>query len=342
MNTTHYIYFRDSTDLSFVEDESVDLIVTSPPYPMVKMWDCLTSETDIYTSLHSMLDKVWKECYRVLKPGSFMCVNIGDAVRTVDEEFRLFNNTSRIVSCCTNLGFLNMPNIVWKKPTNAPNKFMGSGMLPCGAYVTLEHENILIFKKPGKRQFCSDEERLNRRQSCYFWEERNKWFSDIWEITGTGQNVVNSQTRVRNASFPLKVPYRLINMFSVYNDVVLDPFFGLGTTMNAAVISGRNCIEIDKELSSSIQSSVMSIETMNDWTRYRLEEHIAFMEQRKKQTSSQHKHFNNNIDCPVMTNQETDMQLYLVDDFNRSETNNNDMLKYKASYFRLPVSNKLI
>ena len=99
--------------------------------------------------MHAELDKVWDECFRVLKSGGFLCINIGEATRTVGNEFRLYNNSSRIVSHCTGLGMVNLPNILWRKQTNAPNKFMGSGMLPCGAYVTLEHEWILIFRKGG-------------------------------------------------------------------------------------------------------------------------------------------------------------------------------------------------
>lgn len=97
---------------------------------------------------------------------------------------------------------------------DAPNKFMGSGMLPCGAYVTLEHEWILIFRKGGKRMYRTDEGKSTRRQSGYFWEERNCWFSDVWDIKGTKQNIAGSGTRERNGSFPLDIPFRLINMYS--------------------------------------------------------------------------------------------------------------------------------
>ena len=164
--------------------------------------------------MHAELDKVWDECFRVLKSGGFLCINIGEATRTVGNEFRLYNNSSRIVSHCTGLGLVNLPNILWRKQTNAPNKFMGSGMLPCGAYVTLEHEWILIFRKGGKRMYRTDKEKSTRRQSGYFWEERNCWFSDVWDIKGTKQNIAGSGTRERNGSFPLDIPFRLINMYS--------------------------------------------------------------------------------------------------------------------------------
>lgn len=126
--------------------------------------------------MHQELDKVWKESFRVIKPGGFLCINIGDATRTINGKFTLYNNHSRITKACIDFGFVGLPNIIWRKQTNAPNKFMGSGMLPCGAYVTLEHEWILIFRKGDKRIFKSANEKLVRMKSSFFWEERNVWF----------------------------------------------------------------------------------------------------------------------------------------------------------------------
>ena len=94
---------------------------------------------------------------------------------------------------------------------------MGSGIYPAGAYVTYKHEYILIFRKGGKRTFEGKEREL-RQKSAYFWEERNIWFSDLWEIKGTPQLLNNVAIRNRNASFPLEIPYRLVNMYSAEND----------------------------------------------------------------------------------------------------------------------------
>lgn len=90
--------------------------------------------------MHHELDKVWEECYRGLKEGAFMCINIGNATRTVGGTFSLYSNHVRIIQSCERLDMVALPGILWKKATNAPNKFMRSGMLPCGAYVTLEHK----------------------------------------------------------------------------------------------------------------------------------------------------------------------------------------------------------
>ena len=134
---------------------------------------------------------------------------------------------------------------------------MGSGMLPAGAYVTLEHEYILILRKGSKREFKLDAQKQNRRESAFFWEERNAWFSDVWmDLKGTSQNLGNRTARLRSAAFPFDLPYRLLNMFSVKGDTVVDPFLGIGTTMWAAMAAGRNCIgyEIEARLRDEIVS----------------------------------------------------------------------------------------
>ena len=151
--TSHQIFFKAAQNMECVESASVDLVVTSPPYPMIEMWDEIFAlqndhvgtalrkdPMSAFEFMHRELDKVWAECFRTLKDGGFLCVNIGDATRSFNKEFQLYNNHSRVISSCLKIGFDNLPNIIWRKQTNAPNKFMGSGMLPCGAYVTLEHE----------------------------------------------------------------------------------------------------------------------------------------------------------------------------------------------------------
>lgn len=342
METRHNIWFKSSTDMtSDVQDCSVDLVVTSPPYPMVEMWDYLSENNDAFADIHGMLDTVWKECFRVMKPGAYLCINIGDAVRTVNDRFRIYNNAMRISQMCEKLGFVPLPPVIWKKPTNSPNKFMGSGMLPAGAYVTLEHEFILIFRKgTEKRTFNSDEDKLNRRKSAYFWEERNIWFSDIWNVTGTAQHIKNSESRKRNASYPLEIPYRLINMFSVYGDTVLDPFLGLGTTVNAAALLGRNSIgfEIDK----SLPVDIWRPEEMNDVVSNRLERHRIFIDEYEKKKNALLKYYNKNLDCRVMTKQETDIQLYYTSVISKKVDGDRSHISLDVEYRRVEIQNRLI
>ena len=234
-----------------LSDESVNLIVTSPPYPMIEMWDDLFRKIDerinqlwlnferetnpkiknnliqqIFELMHKNLAQVWKECYRVLLSDGYLCINIGDATRSIANFFRLFPNHSKIIEYCESIGFNLIGQIFWKKPTNKPNAFLGSGFLPPNAYVTLDCELILIFKKGEPKE--------------------NEFISQIWEIPGTKQTV--EERRV--GAFPEKVPAQLIKMFSEPGDTVLDPFLGTGTTTKVAISLNRNSIgyEINESL----------------------------------------------------------------------------------------------
>lgn len=346
METTHNIFIGNANNMLQVKDESVDLVVTSPPYPMIEMWDEIMAKQnpsiqaaldegradDACELMHIELDKVWKECYRVIKKGGFLCINIGDATRTINGEFKLYSNHSRIIHFCTEIGFNTLPCIIWRKQTNAPNKFMGSGMLPCGAYVTLEHEYILVFRKGSKRPYKNEDAKMKRKQSSFFWEERNLWFSDVWDIKGTKQSINSKVSRDRNASFPLELPHRLINMYSQKDDVVLDPFAGLGTTMKAAMLNKRNSIgyEIDETLSSLIVDEISSvdIDKFNGAIKKRFDFHIDFIRDRESQ-NKEVKHFNKTLNCKVMTSQEEDMAFDYLNAIKRVDDNN---IVYNVSY----------
>lgn len=325
MATTHKIFNANSSNISCIEDKSVQLIVTSPPYPMIEMWDDMfkkqspnietyfqTNEFDkAFEAMHLVLDAVWSECNRVLADNGFICINIGDATRTLGGTFRLFSNHSRIIQYFTAIGYTALPDILWRKQSNAPNKFMGSGMYPAGAYVTYEHEYILVFRKGDKRMFSGKSKQL-RQESAYFWEERNVWFSDLWEIKGTSQ-IISKPTvsRNRSASFPFEVPYRLVNMYSIKGDTVLDPFCGLGTTNLACIASERNSIgiEICPEIATLAQRSIAGqINGLNKLIEKRLSAHLAFIE--SLTAEKQEKCYQNGFHgFAVKTRQETALQI---------------------------------
>lgn len=303
---------------------------------MVEMWDAIFSKQekripaslseargrDAFQLMHKVLDKAWVESYRVLKQGGIACINIGDATRTLDGDFQLYSNHSRILSCCLDLGFASLPDILWRKPTNAPNKFMGSGMLPVGAYVTYEHEYILVLRKGSRREFKSAIDKERRRRSAFFWEERNVWFSDVWfDIRGTGQELVEKAARQRSAAFPFELAYRLICMFSINEDVVLDPFVGTGTTLAASLASGRNAIgiEIDETFIPSICSLLESTPSIaNAYNRERLLRHIQFVEKRTEDKDPL-KHSNVHYGFPVMTSQEKELIVPEISSVNETE-----------------------
>lgn len=341
METNHRVFTGDSRNMEQIGNSEVDLMVTSPPYPMIEMWDEPFSELnssisesiekgngqEAFNLMHSELDKVWSEVSRVLKSGGIACINIGDATRKIGGNFQLFPNHQKVIDFFSNKNFNVLPCILWRKPTNKATKFMGSGMIPPNAYVTLEHEYILIFRKEGPRSFPAKCQK--RYESAYFWEERNKWFSDVWTgITGRLQSLEHDELRDRAAAFPLELPYRLINMYSVYKDTVLDPFMGTGTTNLASMISARNSIgvELKEEFVDVLNKEVKDIkEKTESINRKRLERHNKFVKETDKDLSYNAE----NYDFPVQTKQEKKLKLYSIDEV---EKLNKEHLQYNIRH----------
>lgn len=326
--TEHRIINADSKKMDFINDGSVNLIITSPPYPMIKMWDELFIEKDpsiktdlqkgngysSFIKMHNILNEVWKECDRVLADNGFICINIGDATRTLDSEFKLYSNHSKIIEFFSALGYSVLPDVIWRKPSNSPNKFVGSGMYPAGAYITYEHEYILIFRKGGKRNFKEQEKKL-RQRSAYFWEERNIWFSDLWNINGTSQSLKKVSLRNRNASFPFEIPYRLVNMYSVENDVVLDPFCGLGTTNLACMTAKRNSIGVDinyEIVNLALDRINVTSNEVNQFIQSRINAHLEFINS-LDETKKAKFYKNDNYNFLVKTKQETAIYFQLIE-----------------------------
>lgn len=328
METKHRIISCDSKDTSrYIKDKSVGLVITSPPYPMIEMWDeCFSAQSeavkfalaekrfeDAFEGMHAVLDRIWEDVDRVMTDGGVVCINIGDATKNCDGQFKLFSNHSRIIKKFLDMGYDVLPDIHWHKPTNAPNKFMGSGMYPPCAYVTYEHEYILVFRKGRNREFTKAEKAI-RHQSAYFWEERNVWFSDLWELRGTAQKLKKNSSRARSAAFPFELAYRLINMYSIKGDLVYDPFSGTGTVEKAAIASERNSVgtDTDAELcEQSTSDAIQSLVELNLYTMDRIERHKEFIEglpEEKKEKL----YPNVNHSFMVKTRQETEIMMTLV------------------------------
>ncbi|RQG90454.1 DNA-methyltransferase [Natrarchaeobius chitinivorans] len=303
METIHRVFVGDSRDLSSVADDSVELVVTSPPYPMIEMWDDLFSTLDpavgralesgdgreAFEAMHAQLDRVWDELERVLVDGGIACINVGDATRSIDGSFRVYQNHARILEAFESRGFDPLPDVLWRKPTNSAAKFMGSGTLPPNAYVTLEHEYVLVFRKGSdRREF---EPRADRRyEAAYFWEERNRWFTDLWtDVRGELQTLEfdgeDDGLRERSAAYPFEIPYRLICMYSAYGDTVLDPFWGTGTTTLAAMCAARDSVgsELEEAFLECFDDRVDDVpETSRSIGRSRLARHREFVAENRE------------------------------------------------------------
>jgi site-specific DNA-methyltransferase (cytosine-N4-specific) len=279
MPTQHRIIIGNSQQMPEIADSTVQLMVTSPPYPMIQMWDKLFTKGNrkvsalwrkldrgddkaarqIYDLMHENLSKVWAETYRVLADGAIAAINIGDATRSINGNFQLFPNHSRITEACEKVGFTTLPYILWKKPTNRPKykgkgAFLGSGFLPPNAYVTLDCEYILLFRKGKLRKF--EPHHAGRYESRFTKTQRDVWFSQIWDFKGTRQTV--SELERRTAAYPDEVAERLIRMFSVRGETVLDPFLGSGTTAKVAILNDRNSVgyEADSKILPTITAKV--------------------------------------------------------------------------------------
>ena len=194
---------------------------------------------------------------------------------------------------------------------------MGSGMLPPNAYVTQEHEFVLLFRNGGPRSFRSGADR--RYRAAFFWEERNRWFSDLWTDIGGDDQHLEAGPRDRSAAFPLALPYRLITMFSVYGDTILDPFWGTGTTTLAAMAAARNSVgyELVEDLVAGFQDRADDAAQIAErLATDRLQAHRAFVRQRRRDDndlSYDAEHY----DFPVVTRQERRIRLRGIEDVQR-------------------------
>jgi DNA modification methylase len=324
MRTEHVLHVGDAATMDAVADESVELVVTSPPYPMIDLWDDLFAARDpdvraaldagdgdaAFELMHAQLDAVWDDVVRALAPGGVVCVNVGDATRSVGGEFQQYPNHARIVDALRSRGLTPLPDVLWRKPTNSHTKFMGSGTLPPNAYVTLEHEYVLLFRKGGPRSLPPGDDR--RYESAFFWEERNRWFSDLWELRGEEQALGGGadDRRDRSAAFPLEIPLRLIRMFSVRGDRVLDPFAGTGTTALAAMHAARNSVgyDLDGDLFDALDDRLDDLPTQSRRrVAERLDRHRAAMTDRDGGYEAEH------FDFRVVTKRERRIRPYAVE-----------------------------
>jgi DNA modification methylase len=234
----------DARDLPTVPARSVHLIVTSPPYPMIPQWDELFASLGAngYDGMHRVLRAAWAAAQRVLVPGGLLAVNVGDALRSDAQGFRLWPNHARILEDAVELGFRPLPYILWKKPMNRPNAYLGSGFLPPNAYVTLDCEYILLLRNGGVRRYPPKDP--GRLASQYSRRERDRWFSQVW---GDIRGVRQSEGDGRSGAFPSEIPHRLIRMFSCQGETVLDPFAGTGTTLWEADRLGRRAVGVERD-----------------------------------------------------------------------------------------------
>ncbi|MGH2535739.1 MAG: DNA-methyltransferase [Thermomicrobiales bacterium] len=247
--SSHRIALADARDLSFIPDESVHLVVTSPPYFDLKQYAAdapgQLGEIHEYERFLEELDKVWRECHRVLVPGGRVCCVVGAVTisRRAGGRHYVLPLPSDIQARSRAIGLDNLTPIIWLKVSNIvleasiSSRFLGKPNLPNGV-IKNDFETIVMLRKPGGYRKPTPEMEARSRINN---DEYFKWFVPIWsDITG-------ASTREHPAPYPVALAYRLIRMFSFVGDTVLDPFLGTGTTTRAAMLAGRNSIGVEVE-----------------------------------------------------------------------------------------------
>ncbi len=256
------IIIGDSRNMSEIADNSVQLIVTSPPYGKLKDYqnDNQIGLNQSYANYMENLNEVWKECIRVLAPDGKLCINImplfesGDATpfkrrvtRSVITDIENFMNST---------GEMFMLSLfIWDKRKIARFSSFGSYPYPTNIFSTYPYEWIIVFCKKGKRPPVSPEIKELSKLTHQEWAD---WaINSFWEM-----QPAKAKTEKHPAPFPKELPHRLIKLYSFYGDTVLDPFMGSGTTALAALELGRNVIgyELNPEYKELIDKKIESVQ----------------------------------------------------------------------------------
>lgn len=251
--TEHKIIFGDSRSLNKLEDKSVQLIITSPPYWQLKDYGTTNQIgfNDSYEEYINNLNLVWQECSRVLADGCRLCINIGDqfARSVYYGRYKVIPIRTEIIRFCEFLGMDYMGAIIWQKTTtmntSGGGAVMGSFPYPRNGILKMDYEFILLFKKLGNAPKPTQSQKESSAMSHDEWRQ---YFSSHWNFGGVKQ-------MGHLAMFPEELPKRLIKMFSFAGETVFDPFAGSGTTSLAAKNLGRNSIgyEINNEFEPIIK-----------------------------------------------------------------------------------------
>jgi site-specific DNA-methyltransferase (adenine-specific) len=248
--TTHTLSVGDSRNLGHIPDNSVQLVVTSPPYWTLKKYSGAKGQLgdlEDYQFFLAELDRVWAECYRVLTPGGRICCVVGDVCipRKRAGKHLVVPLHSDIQVRARTLGLDVLTPILWHKVANGVTEAKGNGAgfygkpYQPGAIVKNDVEYILFLRKGGEYRKTAP---LQKALSMLTKEEMQSWLRSIWtDIRGA------SLRNGHPAPYPTALAERLIKLFSFAGDTVLDPFGGTGSTAIAAITAGRNSVLVDIE-----------------------------------------------------------------------------------------------
>lgn len=265
--TIQKLFVKNSMRMDDLSDNSIHLMITSPPYFNTKMYSREPIVDDL-GNIHNVdewfekINEVWKEVYRVLQPGRKAFINIMNLpIRLENRSFRTLNLAGRTIDVCERIGFIFKRDIVWHK-TNAVRAPFGTYPYPGGILINNMHEFILEFNKPEKKGFrkyghLTKEQKEQSKLDKEFWLSIKK--SDVWLMKPQG----SGDRRSHIAPFPYELPFRLIKAFGYVGETVLDPFVGSGIALIAAADLKRNGMgyEINPEIAYDTLKSLKNYQT---------------------------------------------------------------------------------
>ncbi len=244
LEAEHRIYFQDAINIRNLKENSVHLVVTSPPYWKIKDYGN-SDQIGYHDSLNEYfrkLNRIWMECIRVLHPGCKLCINIGEQFLRAIKNKRVYQiiplHSLLINEILREFGdkVVYLGSINWNKVstsnTSGGGHIMGSIYYPRNGYFFINREYIPIFRKLGKDPRPDP---ISKEKSYISLDEWRTFFKDTWNFPGINQDD-------HDAMFPDELPRRLIKMYSFLGDTVLDPFLGSGTTIKVASELGRHSI----------------------------------------------------------------------------------------------------
>lgn len=265
--TTQKLFVKNSMNMQELEDDSVHLMITSPPYFDTKMYskEFIPDDLGNIHDIDEWFDKirsVWREVYRVLQPGRKAFINIMNLpIRLESGGYRTLNLVGRTIDVCEEIGFVFKRDIIWHK-TNGVRAHFGTYPYPGGILINNMHEFILEFDKPGKKgvkkyAHVTPEQKEQSKLDKEFWLSIKN--SDVWIM----KPVKSGDGRKHVAPFPYELPSRLIRAFSYVGETILDPFAGSGTTLLAAADLKRNGIgyEIVPEIALDARKTLKNYQT---------------------------------------------------------------------------------
>jgi len=220
------IFCKSSEKMDELPDNSIHLMITSPPYNASKEYDNNLSLKEYL----ELLNTIWRETYRVLVPGGRACINIANLGRKPYIPLH-----SYIIEAMQKIGYLMRGEIIWNKASSAsPSTAWGSWLSAANPVLRDIHEYILVFAKDSFSRRKNDKENTIKK------EEFLEWTKSIWTFSAVSARQIGHP-----APFPEELPHRLIQLYTFKGDVVLDPFVGSGMTCLSAIKDKRNYIGYD-------------------------------------------------------------------------------------------------